>query len=585
MSAMSAMSAAEHQAVHHEQQQHRQQQQQRHSKRCLPAECAAADGGGGPQPRAAVGDTAATARTGPGGLTDYELQRLQRIQRNREVMHGLGLSSVTLEVQKPAAAAPCKRRRPCKQAAVAAGDAAAGAAPPSLRWTRSRGPKVAKAGEAGGPALQGTTPGAVAEAEAQAGLVFDDSSVRRYVCQALTAAAPPNITCGGRSGAGLPDQDGGVAGLVQLPGCLRDPALARAYSVDWRPGLVVAGGKDGVVSVFGSRELEAGRLAEGDTLPPLLSHKLHKGWVSDVQLTSLHPSSSYSSTAAASSGPPLLLLTAGNDGAARLWDLGRAAAGGGTSGAPQQLAQTNNLHTGGIFSLHEKAGRVLSASKDGSVTISSLGGSSGTASLAAVQRYETLHEGVVKCARWQRAAGGSASATTFASCGNDRRLCIVDSRLAPAAGASLVIEGSHATALNCLRWHPTSDHLLLTCSHDPAILLHDLRSPAQPLHRLRGHAPGPRIASMYQPAFVAGGAAVATGCERSQLLTLYCTSTGALMSCGEAGITAGATCCGSQPGDPFICTAGRAVYFFLPRWHTRRLHAGQQQQQQLDPPV
>jgi WD40 repeat protein len=228
---------------------------------------------------------------------------------------------------------------------------------------------------------------------------------------------------------------------------------------------------------------------------------------------------------------------------------------------------------------------VLSASKDGSVAISSLRGSSGTASLAAVQRYETLHDGVVKCARWQQAAGGSASATTFASCGNDRRLCIVDSRLAPAAGASLVIEGSHSTALNCLRWHPTSDHLLLTCSHDPAILLHDLRSPAQPLHRLRGHAPGPRIASMYQPAFVAGGAAVATGCERSQLLNLYCTSTGALLSCGDAGITAGATCCGSQSGDPFICTAGRAVYCFLPRWHARGLHAGQQQQQQLEHPV
>lgn len=97
-----------------------------------------------------------------------------------------------------------------------------------------------------------------------------------------------------------------------------------------------AGGKDGFVSVFGSRELEVGQLKTADTLPPLLSHKLHKGWVSDVQLTSLHPSSS----------PPLLLLTAGNDGAVRLWDLGRVAEAGGNSGVPQQLTQTNDIHTG-----------------------------------------------------------------------------------------------------------------------------------------------------------------------------------------------------------------------------------------------
>ena len=54
------------------------------------------------------------------------------------------------------------------------------------------------------------------------------------------------------------------------------------------------------------------------------------------------------------------------------------------------------------------------------------------------------------------------------------------------------IDGAHGSAINCLRWHPASDHLLLTASHDPHILLHDIRSPAQPLHRFTGHAQAPR---------------------------------------------------------------------------------------------
>lgn len=71
---------------------------------------------------------------------------------------------------------------------------------------------------------------------------------------------------------------------------------------------------------------------------------------------------------------------------------------------------------------------MLTASKDATVAISSLEGSSGTTSLAAVQRYDELHEGVVKCARWR-------DADTFASCGNDRRLCVVDARQPPSEGA------------------------------------------------------------------------------------------------------------------------------------------------------
>ena len=120
-----------------------------------------------------------------------------------------------------------------------------------------------------------------------------------------------------------------------------------------------AGGKDGVVSVFGSRQLEGGQLPAGEGAPPLLSGKLHRGWVSDVQFVSqsatgeASASGSGSASAGGLEGPtPLLLLTAGNDGQVCLWDLRRSAemggggSGGGSGMVPQCLAQEAHLHSG-----------------------------------------------------------------------------------------------------------------------------------------------------------------------------------------------------------------------------------------------
>ena len=113
-----------------------------------------------------------------------------------------------------------------------------------------------------------------------------------------------------------------------------------------------AGGKDGVVSIYGSRQLESGRLAADEAVAPLLSHKLHKGWVSDVQFASAPAASTHGGGSGGSSGggggDVPLLLTAGNDGAVCLWDLGRSAGSGGGKGGlvPQCLARACHLHDG-----------------------------------------------------------------------------------------------------------------------------------------------------------------------------------------------------------------------------------------------
>ena len=99
--------------------------------------------------------------------------------------------------------------------------------------------------------------------------------------------------------------------------------------------------------------------------------------------------------------------------------------------------------------MHEHGGYLLTAGKDSRVSVSRLetaavmrqsgGGSGGGAGLAtAVQCYEDLHDGVVKCARWREgsgsSSGGAADPVCFASCGNDRRLCVVDTRQPTSAG-------------------------------------------------------------------------------------------------------------------------------------------------------
>lgn len=75
---------------------------------------------------------------------------------------------------------------------------------------------------------------------------------------------------------------------------------------------------------------------EGETAP-LLSAKLHKSWIADVQLLPEQLSLSGEGNAAALPR----LLTASNEGSVRLWDLSKCC-----GGLPLELAQADDLHTG-----------------------------------------------------------------------------------------------------------------------------------------------------------------------------------------------------------------------------------------------
>ena len=73
-------------------------------------------------------------------------------------------------------------------------------------------------------------------------------------------------------------------------------------------------------------------------------------------------------------------------------------------------ARLDDAHTGGIFSLDEQHGQVVSCSKDSTVSLSSVG----DGRLKVVRTYDEFANGVLKCVRWQTTA---AVNKMFAACG------------------------------------------------------------------------------------------------------------------------------------------------------------------------
>lgn len=201
-------------------------------------------------------------------------------------------------------------------------------------------------------------------------------------------------------------------------------------------------------------------------------------------------------------------------------------------------------HLQGIFAMHELSGRVLTASKDGSVGLTLLT----PAGLRAERAWaDACGGGVVKSVHWNLSDFSSElGPATFAAGGRAGTVAVVDTR-APTESAAMRIEGAHAQDVHCVRWQPPPTAwprtrtgqdeaknggsgwgpLLLTASFDPVIHLWDSRRLAEPVAQLRGHV-GAHVARqkrIHQPCFSGSARVVASG-EGSEALSLYSTATG-----------------------------------------------------------
>lgn len=307
---------------------------------------------------------------------------------------------------------------------------------------------------------------------------YDDSSVLRYTCdvgRGPAAGTLEDLGLRGRSGdvgsggRTTTTSSSALSGFTQIGRCFFDSALARSYTLDCDGRLVVAGGKDGRFACFAAAELLHGSGEQEEDIGPLMSCKLHRGWISDLRLIRQ-----------AQDCGSCVMLSASNDGAVCVWDLNRE-----HRGQPQALHEAATLHAGGVFSLDvtpEPAGQplVLTTSKDGSAVLAQLLPGGG---LERLHVFEDLHGGdVVKCGRWR---DGNVAATS----GNDCGVAVLDAR---SRSVGIRIQGAHASVTNFVEWSPCNPDLLVSFANDPAVKLWDLRSPGEPLFSFQGHAATPR---------------------------------------------------------------------------------------------
>jgi WD40 repeat protein len=223
--------------------------------------------------------------------------------------------------------------------------------------------------------------------------------------------------------------------------------------------------------------------------------------------------------------------------------------------------------------MHEHNGRVLTASKDGSVALSRVG----PAGVEAESAYaELCGGGVVKACEWNLQERSSLGPCTFAAAGRRGVVRIVDTRADAALGSGLTIEAAHPFDVHCVRWQPAGEGseagsgavpLLLSASYDPNIRLWDPRALREPVALLSGHV-GPAVArqkAIHQPAFCGrdGSNVVASG-QGSDMLSLYCTRTGQAISRGQLGwepstLAVGAVCGSGGRRECFAVAHGRIV--------------------------
>jgi len=391
-------------------------------------------------PTAPASATPATAATPAGGsnLSEYEQQRLLNIARNQEVLASLGLADdPPLCAQRVAKGA---RRRPRPQAPPP---------PPSNRSLRSRAPPPPPAEPAEGEEPPEPAPPPAVAPEP----VYDTSDVVRYVC---TDEAPLLASADASGSAGADASGGSQLGWRRAGEALDTTKIVKkVYGIDAmckgdysRRPVLACGGDKGFVAVFPAQSLV---LDDAPEPSPLLAWQAHKGWVGGVQFASMQ-------AGAMGSAASTLLLTSSNAGEVCVWDINKA-----SNGTPFKAAC---VALGSIWDLHEQGGQVLTASKDGTITLLELSSNG----LKTVQSYDDLHDRVIKTVRWR-------DTNVFASAGNEADIVVVDRRERQKSGGTLRIDDASTNCINCLRWSPSDEHLVLTNGFELAARLHDIRKP------------------------------------------------------------------------------------------------------------
>ena len=299
-----------------------------------------------------------------------------------------------------------------------------------------------------------------------------------------------------------------------------DNSLKKIYCVDWHRNneLFVAAGHGGQVAVFGSNVAD-----------PLMSFKSSRGWCSAAQFLGT------------TKDHEILLLTASNDGSLTLWDATKQSK---ASGRAKEVASTNDLHGGGIFSMHEFEGVVVSGSKDKTVAISHV---TEDGCLKVLDTYDSLHSGVVKSVRlWDT--------NVFVSTGNDMCIKLVDRR----AGKKeqVCIEDADHLSINSVRWIESNS--IVAASFAPHMRIWDLRKTLKPKLELKAHNPGvSRCKAIYHPLLINNRKQIVVAGNCSDIVTIFSTDTGNVISKGTVGFQT--SCLGASSTNKILAAHSKYI--------------------------
>ena len=459
-------------------------------------------------------------RTHASPKSNYELMREERIRKNLAQMEELGLLRISENIAQENGH-PKTSKRPQQKPSK------------SLKPLR-RSSRVNRTNtEAVGVESKEAHVQSDAGVQEEHSLQYVDSSVKQYVCKTIPASS--------RAEEQFPSGTE-LSGYTRLPHTY--PLGNRVYSVDdlHLRSLLAVGGHQGHTAIYSNNRKEEIDRAEGQS-EPLLSFRSHRGWVSDVQFTSVQPDTS------------TLLLTSSNDATLKLWDLNQTTGINGQH-VPKELVVCDTLHTGGIFSMHELAQNVLTASKDSTCVLSHV---SFDGKIEEISTYDNLHTGVIKCVRWR-------DHSVFGTSGKDRQVCLVDKRAK--IGCVQTIENVHAFDVNIIEWDKHNDNFFLTASFDQFIHLRDVRAPQSPVYSFKGHMflDSHRCRSIYHPVFVNDGNAVVVSGERSGSLTIYSTKDGSMISQGHIGFDAFTLYSSGGPDPTLYAAARHSIQLFQPRF-------------------
>eukprot|EP00903_Cladosiphon_okamuranus_P017877 g16450.t1 len=544
-----------------------------------------------------------------GGMSQYELQRLERIKRNQAFMATLGLATAKPPAPAPSGAARAAKGRSKKRSRPVSRVKEKAPTVPVRRSARARGAEAVDYNEDKQAAsVIATAARAVAtrapEPEPEPVLEeidFDDSTVLKYLCggEEVKASDSPTSSAAAPNGAkvvGLrvlePDNPMAAAGLSTIYTMHFGGYGGGGGTAGGALPLLAAGGKGGIVALFSTRrqQQEQSRSKhrsddseerEEEDERTLMNFKAHKGWVSAVRFLK---GNGGGGSRGAGGGGACRLLSSANDSVVKLWDTSKQ-----HRGLPRLLCTVDDLHPTrkGIFSMDSYGARVATGSKDSTVSLASLRptGLECSRVLGDPGGSEAFHVKVVKGVSLR-------DENMVASCGDDSNVRVSDLRSPSSFGVSHRLDGVHDGPCHTVRWHPFDSNLLMSAGLDAAIKLHDLRRLDAPLHVFRGHCPYAlvRPRAIHRPEFFFPAAGTSGGkgnadddrasvnvlsCgERSEKLSMYDARTGATVSRGVLGAEASALAvCGggwsgtsSGAGAVAAALPGGSVVLLEPVW-------------------